>query len=184
MNDKVIPAICFVAGGIIGSLVTWLSVKAYYRNIADEEIEAVRSVYIKPKNPEPEPEETPKKDESIRESALYSNMIKREGYVDYSANDSKTEESKEIRPYVISEDDYGRNDDDYEMIALTYYSNGVLCDDVNEPVDDVDECVGEDSLKLLGDDGLSVIYVRNDKRECIYEIAYDLNEFDLDDWSM
>ena len=64
------------------------------------------------------------------------------------------------------------------MISLTYYSgNGVLVDDNEEQVDNVEELVGEDSLKHFGEYEDDSVYVRNDERKCDYEILLDESNY-------
>ena len=46
MNKTVIGIISFAAGAAIGSVATWMLVKNKYEQIAQEEIEEVREVYM------------------------------------------------------------------------------------------------------------------------------------------
>ena len=63
-------------------------------------------------------------------------------------------------------------------ISLTYYSgNGVLVDDNEEQVDNVEELVGEGSLKHFGEYEDDSVYVRNDERKCDYEILLDESNY-------
>ena len=47
------------------------------------------------------------------------------------------------KPYVISPEEFG-DFDEYTKLSLTYYSDGVLADENDEIVDDIDETVGAD----------------------------------------
>ena len=80
------------------------------------------------------------------------------------------------KPYVISPDEFGEFED-YEKISLIYYNDGVLTDENNEIVDDINEIVGEDSLKHFGEYEEDSVFVRNDKLKCDYEILYDLRKY-------
>ena len=44
-KDLLIKGMIFLAGGAIGSLVTWKLVKTKYEQIADEEIDSMREYY-------------------------------------------------------------------------------------------------------------------------------------------
>ena len=52
-------------------------------------------------------------------------------------------------------------------------ADGVLADDMDEIIEDVDEVVGEDSLNHFGEFEEDSVYVRNDERKCDYEILRD-----------
>lgn len=66
--------------------------------------------------------------------------------------------------------------DGYERISLTYYADGVLADEDNEPVDDIEEIVG-DGLEHFGEYEEDSVFVRNDAKKCDYEILRDLRTF-------
>ena len=91
--------------------------------------------------------------------------------------DKKTEEEIAVdRPYVIQPSEFGEFDD-YEKISLTYTADGVLLDDMNEIVDDIEEIVGEDSLEHFGEYEDDSVYVRNDSKKCDYEILLDQRNY-------
>ena len=75
------------------------------------------------------------------------------------------------KPHVISPDEYG--DCDYTTISLTYYSDGVLADDEDEIVEDIDNTVGADFAEHFGDYEKDSVHIRNDRRKCDYEICKD-----------
>lgn len=78
-------------------------------------------------------------------------------------------------PYVISPMEFG-DFEDYQTISLTYTSDGVLLDDDDEPLEDVDATVGNDYAKHFGDypDDPDTVYIRNDVLCCDFEICKDL----------
>ena len=112
---------------------------------------------------------------SIAECAA---ILQREGYVNYSdmQNKKQKQEIAVDRPYVIQPSDFGEFDD-YEKISLTYTADGVLLDDMNEIVDDIEETVGEDSLEHFGEYEDDSVYVRNDAKKCDYEILLDQRNY-------
>lgn len=56
-------------------------------------------------------------------------------------------------------------------------ADGVLLDDMNEIVDDIEETVGEDSLEHFGEYEDDSVYVRNDAKKCDYEILLDQRNY-------
>ena len=91
-------------------------------------------------------------------------------------NGKQKQEIAVDRPYVIQPSDFGEFDD-YEKISLTYTADGVLLDDMNEIVDDIEETVGEDSLEHFGEYEDDSVYVRNDAKKCDYEILLDQRNY-------
>lgn len=84
-------------------------------------------------------------------------------------------------PYVIHYDE--RHElEDYDEVTLTYYEgDDVLCNDRDEIVDPDrrNELVGERNLNLFGhgSNDASIVYVRNDKLEIIFEVVRSPNHF-------
>ena len=53
-------------------------------------------------------------------------------------------------PYVISPDEFSENNE-YETESLTYYSDGVLTDEYDNPIEDIERLVGSDALTHFGE---------------------------------
>lgn len=166
MSKEVIFSL--IAGMAIGVCATSRYFKKKYELIAQEEIDSVKATLSKHMADNVEK----KIDEP--ESELYSDALK--AFRRYSG--SENEESATAHgPYVISPEEFG-GADGYDTISLTYYSgNGVLVDDNDEQVDDVEELVGESSLTHFGEYEDDSVYVRNDVRKCDYEILLDVSSY-------
>ena len=176
--------VAFVFGAAVGSVVTWKLVEAKYRQIADEEIESVREVYAKVYGDSTEESE----EEDEEDQRIFDDLVKDLGYS--SDEDKKKETEKEtkkesegeededdmVRPYVIEEEDF--DDIGYETESLYYYDDGVLIYSITEEViNNIDELVGEDSIKQLLESGEDYIYVRNDELGIDFEILRDRRNF-------
>ena len=85
-------------------------------------------------------------------------------------------DTNKIKPYVIPPDEFDELDG-YEVISLTYYADGVLTDDYNEPVEDVENTVGSDSLTHFGEYEDDSVFVRNDNLKVDYEILADMRKY-------
>ena len=168
----------FALGAVGGSFLTWRYLKSTYEELAQDEIDSVKEAYkkLKEKDVEQEPIKRvaePAKDNFKKPNITeYTKIIEKTGYTNYSDVAANEKEKKVTRPYVISPDEYGDNDD-YEQISLTYYSNNVLTDENDDVIDDVDETVGIDSLTHFGEYEDDSVFVRNDERRCDYEILLD-----------
>ena len=81
-----------------------------------------------------------------------------------------------VKPYVISPDELGEKD--YSIISLNYYADGVLADDFDVVIDDVENTVGEDALTHFGEYEDDSVFVRNDELELDYEILKDMRRFE------
>ena len=181
MNSKVAFIIGSVVGVGIGVAGTYSYFKDKYEKLAEEDFNS-RRVFDEDKKDDPvEPvvEKTADSRTVDKPSiAEYAAILQKEGYVNYSDMQDK-KQKQEIavdRPYVIQPSDFGEFDD-YEKISLTYTADGVLLDDMNEIVDDIEETVGEDSLEHFGEYEDDSVYVRNDAKKCDYEILLDQRNY-------
>lgn len=181
MNSKVAFIIGSVVGVGIGVAGTYSYFKDKYEKLAEEDFNS-RRVFDEDKKDEsvePVVEKTADSRTVDKPSiAAYSAILQKEGYVNYSDMQDK-KQKQEIavdRPYVIQPSDFGEFDD-YEKISLTYTADGVLLDDMNEIVDDIEETVGEDSLEHFGEYEDDSVYVRNDAKKCDYEILLDQRNY-------
>jgi hypothetical protein len=68
-------------------------------------------------------------------------------------------------------------EDDYEVYSLTYYADGVLADEQNNPIENVDDMVGRDSLTHFGEYEEDAVHVRNEAMMCDFEILRDLRRY-------
>lgn len=73
-------------------------------------------------------------------------------------------------PYVISEEEFSDGMPHFDKVGLYFYSiDGVLCDDDESLIHNIDEVVGDDAIEDLDTD--SVAYVRNERLAIDYEIT-------------
>lgn len=181
MNSKVAFIIGSVVGVGIGVAGTYSYFKDKYEKLAEEDFNSRRVFDEDKKEESVEPIVEKTADSrtvdkpSIAECAA---ILQREGYVNYSdmQNKKQKQEIAVDRPYVIQPSDFGEFDD-YEKISLTYTADGVLLDDMNEIVDDIEETVGEDLLEHFGEYEDDSVYVRNDAKKCDYEILLDQRNY-------
>lgn len=191
--NKVVCFISFVAGAAIGGVATWKYLETKTEEKIQEEIEIFKTDYIEKKeNTVGEPDEnieTLKKNDNEQELVQknkekpsiieYAAKVREQRYqsVDYNnpsnnvPKDENVDETEEDAPYVIPPEEFGTIDG-YETIALTFYADNVLADEMDDLVD-VDDVIGCESLNSFGEYEDDVVYVRNDKYECDYEIAKD-----------
>lgn len=186
----------FVLGAAIGSFVTWNVVKDTYQKLAQEEIEDIRQYYkekldaLEPKTVSNKVPKNTHEKPDIREFA--ARIIGENGYKNYSnttikpdpvLNEEEEPEQKENevvehdpnKPYVVSPEEFGEKG--YTVISLSYYADGVLADEDDHVVEDVDAVIGYESLEHFGEYENDSVHVRNDRLRCDYEILIDLREY-------
>ena len=190
--------IVFILGVAAGSAGTYFAVKKAIEARTDKEIESVVETFKERYNkieavladeqkdklgiyspskeiPEDEPIEknnTKPTEERNETQNNYKQEMKNLGYstgVDLSEKtDNSAERIAQIgsAPYVITEDEFGEFGNDEE--TLIYYEDGVLATEDDDPIDDVEELVGN-CLNEFGkyDERM---YVRNQEREIDYVI--------------
>lgn len=180
---KMTNALSFLAGAAIGGGLVWYYVREKEAARADREIESVKATYAKREQAEqkdiPSTPVPPGKNQDKPDLADYVKRLEREGYTEYSRTiepaEKENPEASEDGPYVISPEEFGEIEE-YTKVSLTYFADGVLADELNEPVDDVEEIVG-DALEHFGEYEDDSVFVRNDAKRCDYEILQDLRNF-------
>lgn len=186
--NKSLCILTFILGAAGGSFATYKLLKKKYEEIAQEEIDSVKEMYRNSQgecmpNPEiEEQKEVAKKSMEKPDIIEYSKKIKDCNYSDYSKTErNKPEEGPEEKdmsdPYVISPDEFGE-DDTYDRINLTYYADGVLADENDEEVENVDGTVGLDSLETFGTYEDDSVHVKNDRLRAYYEILRDERNYE------
>ena len=183
MNRKLSNVLLFTAGVAVGSLVTWRYFKTKYEVVEDEIEEKIEE-------PEGESEED---DPEVLESKMsykkpplkeYVKMVEDNGYAPKTHVEEVEEEiangewnDKDVyEPYIIRPEEYGELHA-YETLSLNYYADGVLTDELDNPIEDVESLVPADFADHFGEYDDNAVFVRNDNLECDYEILRDLRKF-------
>lgn len=174
----------FAAGAVVGAVVTWKFVKTKYEQIAQEEIDSVKEMFSDRNKTENDVEgtdtEEPKKTVTNEKPDIkeYAAILEQQGY----SLDEKGANKNMVRPYVISPDEFG--DKDYTEESLTYYSDGILANDMDEVIseEEIDTLIGHEALSSFGEYEDDSVFVRNDETETDYEILLDDRKFyDMED---
>lgn len=189
------------AGGAVGALVSWRILDRKYQNRLDVEIEAAKehykskyevflgeSVNLPDEFAVVENEEgvvqdiitTSKNDDDVME---WAKKLGTETFTDYtkstdSSNDAKgVSKMKGIR--MVSSEEYDScTYDDAE--SFTKYSDGVITDELDVPVDDLETLFGEDIVEEIANSDEDALYIIDEDNERVYEILKDSRPFDYD----
>jgi len=165
--------VIFMLGMAVGSAITFLSVRKYYKELADEEIQSVKDTLKKKVDAEKEDEEADKKNyEVLCDDLGYTSSDEKLS----DADDDKDEEyTTEDHPYVISREEFGQRPE-YDKVYLDFYSDSILTNEYDEILENVDEVLGNDWQDHIGDEEEGFVCVRNDQKETDYEIC-QTNQF-------
>lgn len=168
----------FIVGAAIGSIVTWAISKNEYEKRIDEEFQSMRRRDKKADKETASESDVceEREDGEVDEVALENakKIIDEQKYGDTKMGQSNVK--KNCSPHVITPEEFGELYD-YEKVSLTYYADGVLTDEDDNIVDDMDGIVGMDSLSTFGQYEEDSVYVRNDERRCDYEILMDERKY-------
>lgn len=179
----------FAAGAAVGSAVAWFYAKKYYEKIANDEIDSMkewlaRRVEEQDEREEPDEAQTPDEtaepaEEPEDDRATYEEKVEQLSYNNYYHGPTKEVDDMD-EPYVIKPEIFGE-EDDYEEVSLTYYADGVLCDERDNRIEDIAGTVGEDYAEHFGDYEDDSVFVRNDRLKTDFEILKDWRNYsDLD----
>ena len=174
MNNKVLYFVIFAAGAAIGFAASYKLVQKKYERIAQEEIESVKKTFKEyydnntiNEETTDKNEETEKPAEENEDASKYNKLASK-----YSSGATKTTKG----PYVIQPDDFGEYKE-YSLVYLTYYSDGVLVDDDDNVIDDIENTVGSEALSSFGEYEDDAVHVRNEELENDYEIVLDSRKY-------
>ena len=173
--------VIFACGVSVGAVSSWFYAKKKYQKLAQEEIDSVKQVFSWKKEESDyvknDQEETEKiAAEFNREKpsiADYAKKLSEEGYTRYSNSEiGQKDEDDEDKPYVISPDEFGEKDG-YTQISLSFFSDHKLTDENYEPIEDIENTVGVESLNCFGEYEDDSVFVRNDRLKADFAILLD-----------
>lgn len=177
-KDLLIKGMIFLAGGAIGSVVTWKLVKTKYEQTIEdknEEIEFLRDRYSGSKQGKGLAEETKNPDEMTVQEIR--DKVQELGYINEQIMKEKEEETIVAKPYVIAPEEFWEQD--CPVITLTYYEeDGVLTDERDKIIDNADELVGEDFADHFGEYEEDAVHIRNEEMGVVYEILRDIGSYE------
>ena len=192
----------FVVGLVIGSVLTYHGLKNKVEAEIDKEVDKIKDFYKD--QLEKQQAEYFEKEEYLKSKVAVAedkgsivskviNMKNVEKFEEKQNDETKDEVGSEEtttgafeileddiiaqdKPFVIEEDRVGEYIS-YDLISLIYFSDGVLTDDWEVPVENPDETVGKEYIEYF-ETGEDVVYVRNDKLKCEFEITRDLRTYE------
>ena len=194
-EKKMHKAIIFIGGVAVGSFVTWRLLKEKYIRQTQEEINEVREHYRKKKESEEVTVDSNGATETNEKPDLiaYAAKLTKNGYIDYTNPKSLVKATGDMidavvqkdneesldpvilndpsyqPPYIISPEDFAI-DDEYTIVNLNYYIDGVLTDEDDHIVENVDDVVGLENLNHMGEYEDDALHIRNENYKCEYEI--------------
>ena len=194
MKNNLKCVIAFALGAAVGVAASWKVLETKYRKIADEEIASVKEVFsVKPVEEDTEEQDEEDTEEESEEPEIveppkpkmteYAAILANNGYITpkhqyatYGQIREKEGDSYYEAPYTIPPGELGECD--YEVITLTYFEgDGVLADEMDEPVDDIPTTVGADFSEHFGEYEDDTVCIRNDARKVDFEIMLDVRTY-------
>lgn len=164
-------ALIFTAGAVLGAVSAVAMVKEKYESLAQIEIETIRRYYkekMKKEEKVEEPVQEEKKYEDITNN-YKGNTVEEKPFIQKG---DEIVDPYDI-PYIINSEEFGE-EEEYDTMTLTYFTDKVLVDDVDDVIEDQDTVVGLENLKIFEEfPGCTTIYVRNDIWKTDFEIIKD-----------
>lgn len=173
MNDISFAALGAIGGATVGVFGTRRYFKKKFSAKADAEIEEVKQTFRK----------------HLQEIDDKITVIDQHFYPDDSINTpseapfmSEPDSDEENPQYIysvdnrqseleyISADEYG-SDIDYELMALVYYTDGILADERGNKITNAPLLVGSNFAEHFGEEEDDTVFVRNDTEQTYFEIA-------------
>lgn len=175
MNRKVMDLALFIFGAAAGSALTWFLVKDYYEQKADEEIASVKEVLFKRKEKEEKAQELAAKASEKPSIMEFKSTLHENGYAEQEDMKKPITEDDYVDIHLISELEFG-DDEEFDTVSLTYYMDGVITDEDDEILEDVESRIGENISDYFGDS--DAVYIRNDTLRTYYEVLRDYRTYE------
>lgn len=189
MHNGIKYTFIFSIGAALGAFVTWQYLKPKYERMVQDEVNEFKKDWS---GRDAETTECPdeesrimdldelerKRDELHEMSEQYGNIIENNKYAEVLKKGGSNS-MKDDEPYVISPLKFAEQDDDYDVISLTYHADGVLVDDKGELIENAEFIVGTEFPEHFGEytEDPDTVYVRNERLMTDYEIQRDLDTY-------
>lgn len=202
---KLSTVFAFLIGAVAGAAAVYYYEEKRYQNFYEEEIGPVKESLTKmiekmKKEAEPKKENEvnqknvskPKETDSIQIDKYKKEASSYKNYSNSSA--IMVDEDEEVppppkeyfgdpnaKPVIITPEEFG-DDEEYEKISLFYYTDGVICDDSDEPLSDeeINRSIGLDAKNHFGEYEEDCVYIRNDRLKTYYELLISLKSYSED----
>lgn len=81
------------------------------------------------------------------------------------------------KPVVVNDIEFGR-EFDYDEITFRYYEKQqLLTDDWDEPIENIEDTVGNEAMEKLRKGDSDAVYVKNDRLKAYYEIVCHVEDY-------
>lgn len=85
---------------------------------------------------------------------------------------------KPTTPYIIDEEYFEvTRDNDHDYVELTLYSDGVITDERDNKIRNVDDILGKNNIDYMNQENLDAVYIRNENTSTDYLVARDLRRY-------
>lgn len=179
-----------LVGAAVGSGVTFIFCKKHFEKLMDEEAEAFREALEEDDDEktvdisEEEKAYVEKDIEAIEEIAEKArqkedyNKIASKYQKETRKESQKDEKESEwaSKVYWITEEEFGSDHDNYDSYCASFYSDGVLADDIHDHEVEPEKIAHLD-IRAEFDKGAELLYIRDDDASAEYEIQYDERTF-------
>lgn len=154
--NKLTGVMLFFAGAAVGALAVYRAAKIKFERIADEEIASVKEVF------------------TARRSGVAEPSVD-EADIDKPGGGPLPEDKTECKPkpYVITPQEF-MEIDGYSSVTLTYYADGVLANEEDEPMGVSKFGDFKEHFDEYEED---TVYIRDDAAKVDYEILRDGREY-------
>ena len=194
MNINIMKVLLVAGGAMLGSGVTWLSIRKYYADQAQAEIDDVKAYFHEASKYAPTPaakaaveveDQEPEKDKlsvAVNPTTLVASV---KGVVlDYTKPGAPVLPPREpdltprpvLAPVVVSEPQFYNEHDEFDKAFWTYFQeDDVLADERDEPV--ISTKLGQAALDLMRVKGQTHVCVRVGSESADYHVSINENAY-------
>lgn len=83
---------------------------------------------------------------------------------------------------IISAEEFNNNDDDYEVVELSYFADEIVVGEDDNVIPDPEDIIGDEALVSFGlrSEDPDIVYIRNTNTRALYEIVRMSSKYAID----
>ena len=169
MNSSIRYILAFAAGLGLGALGASYILKNKYKDISNEEIEAIKERYKEKEEALMASNKSiskPDVSEMAKDIKKYEDIIEESGY----SKDNKEKKTTDDNILIITEKKYDNEEPEFGKADINFYKGDSVLADIDDTILDAIDYIGQIGLEEVVHTKDDVVYIRNVKDETDYAI--------------
>lgn len=173
MNKYIV--LSFILGCVAGVTGTYIYMEKKVTSRINEKLKEIEAdIFTEPIKEGPTYYNTndDKDDIDVENRTKYEKIISDNKY----ALELSVAERAKAKPFIVPPEKFGE-DLDYDIVSYTYFSDGVIADENDMIVSDIEGSIGNNAHLHFGEYEPDIVYIQNDRLKTYYELCMDRRNY-------